>query len=310
MSGPTCLRRDWSPSVREAGNVPDNFSFNDALSPAPFQGVLARPLGSGGNRNPQKRSGAGGLLSGNGTGNRRIEGAAGAFAIDGIALQGGDSLLDEEAQSMLTNSKKAIAERYANANCLLGKLRFGNFCCSPHRRIKKAGRCTPDVSLDDVEGTRHGLSSSSALGYGQAGSSSLAMPAFPFAGTSAASRFNVGSLGRSSTTASAMSGGTSALLDSDAGIESVDTMMDESSNSNAVLFGSQQSGACEFLQCVPPLLISPVVPTMQMGHCCMRSRRLPSRSSPRPATSRSLAAAGAASARARVPGSAPTTARH
>lgn len=113
--------------MRGAGSVPDNFSFNETLSPGPFPGIHSQPQ-SGGHRGTHKRAGVGSLLSsssnagssssssnGNSSSNKRIEGTGdggGGGGLLGIALHdGGDSLLDEESQNILSSSKKALAER-------------------------------------------------------------------------------------------------------------------------------------------------------------------------------------------------------
>ena len=115
--------RDWSPSMRNAGIVPDNFNFNEALSPGPLSAIPSRTAShsnnnsssagaGGGNGARQKRNGSQSLMG-------RSIGRAPSGSIkneelypsdEGIAI--GDGVLDEESQGLLTDSKRALAERY------------------------------------------------------------------------------------------------------------------------------------------------------------------------------------------------------
>lgn len=115
--------RDWSPSVGNTTSVPENFSFPDTMSPGPVPNGPSRAIQSNaahgqevhqGNRGQHKR-GAGvnrrdPYIS---THDTTDHSAAGQGFSSGIALAGGDAVLDEESQEHLSTNLKTLTDRCA-----------------------------------------------------------------------------------------------------------------------------------------------------------------------------------------------------
>lgn len=161
--------------------VPEGFGA-DPLSPGFSSGVPSRTvslkLGNGGHvrqyRNNHKRGGGAGSSSalytaadfedeeelGTATGI-----AAGGLSA-GIALSPGTAVMDEESQEHLSTNKKTLADMYARYSALCSpKIPLTNYApfhvyCRLSRKNYRGGRATPEVGSDELEGTRHGLSSS------------------------------------------------------------------------------------------------------------------------------------------------------